>query len=336
MRQDDDPRWLDLPEIAAAVRRRMEDPHAAVRRIARDLYAKGAQWRMALRWLASRQDGDGGWAAASLPVAPDYAPDRVGTTALVLSAFLGAGYDHQTPNRYRRKVRAAIEHLLCDQRSDGRFADDERDHALATQQICEAYAMTADPLLKDPCESALAAIAAPQPGDAASRCGLVRLSLQISALRSGRSGNLAVPALAAFSAIVPAAWPVAAADPPWVAEDAAAGSPDGAAFAAMLLLCAGERVGAPRFDRTLELLDRDQAQRIAWSALTAESATFAVFVGGPAGMSLRWAADRQALLDAIRLGDPPLDGSWDAAGVEGDRIALTAARMCLLEFYYRH
>jgi hypothetical protein len=328
------PRWHDFPDIAAAAKRRMSDPDPEIRRLARRLYAGGSVFGCSLRWLAAQQRADGGWDAASLPVAPGYTPDGVGTTALVLGAFLGAGYDHQTPNEHKRTVNAAIQWLLGKQGTDGRLAPDERDHALATDEICEAYGMTGDPALLQPCRAAVAAMTPPDPDDAASRAGIVRLSLQIGALHSAKSSSLTVPDLARFKAILLTAWPSASADPPWAAEDAAGRSPDGSAFAALLLRFAGDRHGSPYYDRCVALIEGATTRPLAWPALTGEAATYTVLMSDTAIWN-RWAIDEDAYLDAVRLGEPPRDGSWDAAGENSDRVAVSAARMQALVVYLR-
>lgn len=75
-------------------------------------------------------------------------------TALNTLAFLGAGYDHRTPNRYKSVVAAAVRWL-----SDHDVAPDLPGQALVAMALAEAFAMSSDEALKPHAERALAALA---------------------------------------------------------------------------------------------------------------------------------------------------------------------------------
>ncbi|MBA3710627.1 MAG: DUF4139 domain-containing protein, partial [Planctomycetes bacterium] len=88
-----------------------------------------------LRSATFGQAPDGSWGAGRF---------RTASTALRTLAFLGAGYDHQTPNKYKHAVKLAIDVLVGLKPEDLPL----NDLALTTTVICEALAMTGDAALK--------------------------------------------------------------------------------------------------------------------------------------------------------------------------------------------
>jgi hypothetical protein len=76
-------------------------------------------------------------------------PYRTECTALVLLSLLGAGYDHKTPNRYRDRIAKSLVWLQAQSAGSQSLTGT----ALGTMVLAEAYAMTGDPGLRQPCET---------------------------------------------------------------------------------------------------------------------------------------------------------------------------------------
>jgi len=119
-------------------------PHTAPKPPSPDVTASG------LAWLARAQHPDGHW---------DLAPGRTG---LALLAFLSAGESHKH-GKYKRTVRNGLKFLKQIQRPDGCFMlpntpRSNRDHAIATLAMVEAYAITASPLFKQSAQQGVNAI----------------------------------------------------------------------------------------------------------------------------------------------------------------------------------
>jgi uncharacterized protein YyaL (SSP411 family) len=78
-------------------------------------------------------------------------------TSKVLLCFLGAGYDHRTPNKYRKQTKEMIGFLNQEAgpEQSGRFSQGLVAQATATQAIAEAYAMTNDPALRRNAQNAV-------------------------------------------------------------------------------------------------------------------------------------------------------------------------------------
>ena len=82
-------------------------------------------------------------------------PGRPAVLGLVTLTYLGAGYDHRMPSRFRFTVQGLLDLLLAGQDARGCFATDDRDHAIVTMAVAEAYAMTIDQRLHNPVLKAL-------------------------------------------------------------------------------------------------------------------------------------------------------------------------------------
>jgi hypothetical protein len=125
----------------------------------------------ALRWLHFHQDRPGGkWDqdGFSKNCDPKHGAkcDRkgtsqydVGVSGLALLAFMGGGHTHRT-GQFRKTVDLGIRWLLKQQKDDGSLGVSKAEswvysHAIATLAMCEAYALTLDPKLKEPCENAV-------------------------------------------------------------------------------------------------------------------------------------------------------------------------------------
>ena len=111
-------------------------------------YTEAAVLR-ALRWLKHNQNTDGSWATC-----------RPAMTGLALLTFLAHG---ETPSseEFGETVEKAILWLINNQQPDGTFAGRDGNNysqPIATYAMCEAYALTKVPTLKEAAEKALAIV----------------------------------------------------------------------------------------------------------------------------------------------------------------------------------
>ncbi len=172
-----------LPEVPEVYRPRL-DPNRSLRaqRAGASLASEQAVER-ALDWLKRHQDADGRWDAGTakyrdgtVPKGEDdftvhcppgetcfgecfYWEADTAMTGLALLAYLGAGYTH-TDGKYAETVDRGLRFLLSIQKADGDLrgrsvAVGMYCHAMASLAICEAYALTGDPMLRGPAERAV-------------------------------------------------------------------------------------------------------------------------------------------------------------------------------------
>ena len=130
------------------------------------------------------QSSDGSWYNGSSTTA---------TTALTTLVYLGAGYDHKTPNKYRGVVRDALS-WIGDQTPS---TLDLPSLALTTCALAEAYAMTADLDLRPTCDSFIADLRQRFPRELEGWCardgalaGPEVVALVVSAFKSSLAGGL--------------------------------------------------------------------------------------------------------------------------------------------------
>ena len=167
-----------------------------------------------LAWLARHQSKSGGWHlncasdCTSDPGCPGdaTAESETAATGLALLPFLGAGHIHTQESPYRETVRRGVEWLLAHQSKEGElFLEGFPNaqfyaHAIATMALCEAYGLSREERLKEPCQRAIGFIVRGQnkqdggwryypgmPGDTSV------LGWQMFALRSARLAGLEVP-----------------------------------------------------------------------------------------------------------------------------------------------
>lgn len=126
---------------------------------------------MSLRTLKRQQSIDGSWTNGSHTTA---------TTALAIMSFLGAGYDHKTPNRYRKAVQLAMAWLTA----QNPHTLDLPALALTTDVLCQAYGMTSDEALKADLDQAVSTLRSRWPNELPAWCA--------------RDGALAGPEVAAY------------------------------------------------------------------------------------------------------------------------------------------
>ena len=99
-----------------------------------------------LRWLKMKQAADGSWGGV-----------RPAMTGLAILTFLAHG---ETPasEEFGDTVRKAIQYLITTQDQNGFFKGEDGNryaHHIATYALCEAYAMTRNPEVKDAAEKAV-------------------------------------------------------------------------------------------------------------------------------------------------------------------------------------
>ncbi|GDY12215.1 hypothetical protein LBMAG53_10930 [Planctomycetota bacterium] len=128
-----------------------------------------------LRWLKRHQSPNGVWDLVNYPnnceENPKCEPGKPATgngnnamTGYAVLCFLGAGYDHKTPNKYRDTVKRGVEFLVASQAADGGFGRNY-ENGICTMALAEAFAMTGDPDLKDPAQRGIDKVCATQAND---------------------------------------------------------------------------------------------------------------------------------------------------------------------------
>ncbi len=315
-----------------------------------------------LRWLSRYQNRDGSWSLHAFHRAPGAVGDEDGLgqesdvagTALALLPFLGAGQTHRD-GEYRSLVLKGLNWLVGRQGEDGDLRGsgigDMYAHGQAAIVLCEAYAMTRDPQLREPAQKALDFIVRAQhpaggwrydPGQAGDTSVL---GWQLMALRSGKMAYLRVPdrVFAGASRYLDQAQ-----------ADRYGGRyaylPGGGATATMTaeaLLCR-QYLGWPRDHQGLKagayyLLNenRPSSQKLdtsmPWFYYIYYATQVMHHMGGDFWRKWNDAMKETLLTTQRKTGS--LAGSWDPLdqfGRQGGRIYTTALAICTLEVYYRH
>lgn len=123
---------------------------------------------LALDWFARHQDSDGHWSAQHFDDRCGHCNDAAeikgdgAMTAMVLLCYLGAGHTHTTDGPYRDNVQRALSWLLArqDRVGDLRAGETMYSQTVAAVALCEALAMTHDPVLTRPTQDAVAFVLA--------------------------------------------------------------------------------------------------------------------------------------------------------------------------------
>jgi len=126
-----------------------------------------------LRWLKKHQSPNGSWDAVEYvrnceenpkcePGNLQSGDTNVAMTGYAVLCFLGAGYDHKTPNKFSKTVTKGLEYLLSVQKKEGLMGERNYEHAVATMALAEAFAMTSDPVLRIPAQNAVNVVLARQ------------------------------------------------------------------------------------------------------------------------------------------------------------------------------
>ncbi|MFZ4395079.1 MAG: prenyltransferase/squalene oxidase repeat-containing protein [Kiritimatiellia bacterium] len=96
----------------------------------------------ALRWLKKNQKSDGSWEGTGTPA----------MTAMALLCFLAHGETPAESQEFGATVKKAIDWFMANQNANGRFNGtdgNEYSHPIAAYAVCEAYALTQQPSLKE-------------------------------------------------------------------------------------------------------------------------------------------------------------------------------------------
>lgn len=158
-----------------------------------------------LTWIATHQGPDGRWALDTFNQHGNCRCTGFGQrndiagTAFGLLPLLGAGEHHRNPKaRYGKHCERGLKYLITKQGQDGNFGGGMYAHGLATIAMCEAYAMTSDPLLKYPAQKAVNYIRSAQHDAGGWRYQPRQagdtsvVGWQVMALKSGQMGGLEV------------------------------------------------------------------------------------------------------------------------------------------------
>ncbi|MGB9687563.1 prenyltransferase/squalene oxidase repeat-containing protein [Thermogutta sp.] len=314
-----------------------------------------------LRWLAKHQNTDGSWSLHAFHLAPGASGDEdglgqqadVAATALALLPFLGAGQTH-IQGEYRHVVLKGLNWLVSHQGLDGDLRGngigDMYAHGQATLVLCEAYAMTQDPQLREPAQKAIDfIIRAQHPAggwryDPGQEGDTSVLGWQLMALRSGKMAYLRVPDSVFYKAAQYlnsaqtdqyggryAYLPGHAATPTMTAE---------------ALLCR-QYLGWPREHRGMKagayylLENLPSPKKLDTSQPWFYYIYYATQVMHNMGGDFwrKWNEAMKATLLPTQRKTGSLAGSWDPTeryGRHGGRIYTTALAICTLEVYYRH
>ncbi len=328
------------------------------------------------RFLQRHQSADGHWSAAAWPLQStlDDKADGIGTwtdasadrscTALATLAYLGAGYDHRTPSRYKAMVLGAVTWLVGQIGADGRCDPDPEVQAGVVTALAEAYGMTADPTLRQPTQMAIDALLKQQHaigGWAASgraeddHLDAVASTWCVMALKSALASGLNVrDSLNRAKSYFTTAWQ--AANPDWQRLDPMVGrstfpavydaathqahAPDRAAAGAWMAVMLGHHAGSQQLDTlTNRVLDQPPLAP-PFDPLHVYWGTLACFQRGGAKW-LTWNATMRDVLVNLQRTDLPDAGSWDpsiygATGTRWGRLLSTAITTLDLEIYYRY
>lgn len=337
----------------------------------------------ALRWFARHQSPDGKWDVDGYPVNCDDQPkcepgtaftDIQGDTAVTgyaVLAFLGAGYDHMTPNRFRSVVRRGLEWLVGSQQADGQLGRRNYEQGIAAMALAEAYGMTNDPWLREPAQKAINILLQRQAQDAdgyplawdytapkRTRNDSSVSGWAVMALKAGISAGLDVgEGMQGAENWLERAWqasnPNHAEITPydtsvfpytWNADTDAIKRPgDMTCVGALVAVFLGRNQGDVMLESMGNWIMQNHLPQ-AWPTDTYYMYynTLSIFqLGGD-----RWQTwnntVRDLLVDNQRVGDGCFDGSWDPTGAGGHkvdkvgRLLVTAYAVLSLEVYYRY
>ncbi len=164
-----------------------------------------------LKWLADHQDKDGHWSLNEFHAAgecngrcsmPGNVSSDAAGTGFGLLPFLGAGYTHQS-GKFKKTVKNGLDWLIEDQTKEGTFrhcgAGTLYAHGIASIALCEAWAMTKDPKLKQPAQRSIDYMVKAQHAGGGWRyqpgmAGDTSVTgWQVIALRSAQQGGLRFP-----------------------------------------------------------------------------------------------------------------------------------------------
>lgn len=313
--------------------------------------------QLGLEWLARTQQQDGSWLRNPNPRNRSGRGDVVGT-AFGVWPFLARGETHKgsiESHQYSKVVENALKFLLAAQKPDGdlRGGQTMYVHGLATIVLCEAFNMTADPALREPCQKAIDFIIKAQdkkgggwryqpntPGD------LSVVSWQLMALKSGQMAGLNIPRETLEDAIRFLRQCASKQDDGYGYMRFGGGPPGAPRMTAAGMLCrqylqSNDSISSERMTRGVQRLLAEPPRSDLKDMYYYYYATQVVFnIGGDS-----WAQWNPRMRDLLvanqnKSTNPELKGSWDAAGDRfcqpGGRVMATCLSLLTLEVYYRH
>lgn len=313
-----------------------------------------------LTWLEQHQFPDGRWSLHDFSsrcqghakcTAEGNLPCDTAATALSILPFLADGHT-QRAGKYPNAVQRALDWLVQKQRRSGELTNGDEGkarmygHGIAAIALCEAYAMSQDPRLREPAQRSIDFIVASQnkasggwryqPNEPADTSVV---GWQIMALKSGQMAQLNVPQQPFELARK------------WLDSVEGRGSQRGhfgyqdrnptPAMTAEGLLCR-QYLGATREDPSLvsgagylmaNLPHKSQANGYYW------------YYGTQTMYHLqgdywkKWNAALRDMLVETQIKEGPMAGTWapvDRGEATGGRIYATSLRVLMLEVYYRH
>ncbi len=340
--------------------------------------------RMALHWLWRHQNrrqalaAPGAWdvdgytrlckngKCANAPVVSPHFD--LAATGLSVLAYLGNGHTHRV-GLFKKSVKAALEYLKRQQDKDGWLGKTKKtkksiyNHAIGTWALCEAYAVTRDWKLKEPCKRAIKCIIDSQNPDGGwglgpqgSASNTLLTAWMVLAFKAAKCAGLEIPREAFEGALK---WFDNCTDPATgLVGYKKAGDPDrhdGAShevqkemptMTAAAVICSifcGMKRSDPRLVKSVDVLMNNlpdyDSKLLKVDMWYWYFGTYVMFQYG----GMRWQkwhnAMKKALLNTQRK-DGCANGSWDPKGilwgVSGGRVWCSALNALTLEIYYRH
>jgi hypothetical protein len=337
----------------------------------------------ALKWFKKHQSPNGQWDVDGYPAncteAPKCEPgvghtddsgDIAGTGYAVL-CFLGAGYDHRMPSKYKATVKKGVDWLVSVQKPDGGFGSRNYEQGIATMALAEAYAMSNDPALKGPAQKGVDLILSRQAKDKTGGYGLgwnyvgpapERNDSSVTgwcvmALKSAAAGGLNIGnGMEGAKQWLDGAWK--AANPGFQAKDPytdesgfpytwdsvggkAEGQPSRACIGALCGVFLGHKADDPMLNSLANYIMKHQMpKQFPTNLYYMYYNTLAIFQVAGERWELWNKTVRDVLVGSQRKGDGCFDGSWDFTGTgpteKAGRIYSTAYCCLSLEVYYRY
>ena len=331
----------------------------------RDAEAGGWDMDNYMRWCDSKK---GGPCPNNNPFHPGSAKDfDEAVTALALLAFLGHGNTHRVGD-FRTTVKMALDYLLSRQDGQGWIGRKESvdewvyNHALSAMALCEAYAMSQDPWLDEPCRRAVSCIIdAQNPGAGwryTPRKGDNDTSVtgwMVLALKGAKNAGIEVPKSTWEGAI---AWFDRCFDPTsgrvGYQHRGDYGSvmqginenyeklPTMTSVAVICRIFCGQSRNDPKVKRSVELVMKNlptwDSKGLKVDMYYWYYATYAMFQYGGTKWG-EWNKAMKKVLIETQKRRGCIDGSWDPVGkwgMVGGRVYATAINALTLEIYYRY